>query len=117
MIRKSSTEVRNIFDMDRHELDRYRKSGIISTVEEVGQGQTSYYSEKDLHRLLELKLLHMSGYTLSDFKERYVHKKSEKLDLDGQIYEYKRRIHLLELVNYPDLSYRFEVGACNCPVV
>ena len=20
-------------------------------------------------------------------------------------------------VNYPDLSYRFEVGACNCPVV
>ena len=98
MIRKSSTEVRNIFDMDRHELDRYRKSGIISTVEEVGQGQTSYYSEKDLHRLLELKLLHMSGYTLSDFKERYAHKKSEKLDLDEQIYEYKRRIHLLELV-------------------
>lgn len=21
------------------------------------------------------------------------------------------------LVNYPDLSWRFEVGACNCPVV
>ena len=21
------------------------------------------------------------------------------------------------VVNYPDLSWRFEVGACNCPVV
>ena len=42
MIRKSSTEVKNIFDMDRHELDRYRKSGIISTVEEVAIAINDY---------------------------------------------------------------------------
>ncbi|MDY5704331.1 MAG: hypothetical protein SPK77_05190 [Lachnospiraceae bacterium] len=53
MIRKSSTEVKNIFDMDRHELDRYRKSGIISTVEEVGQGQSKGCISIDLEGLLE----------------------------------------------------------------
>ena len=25
--------------------------------------------------------------------------------------------YLAYIVNYPDLSWRFEVGACNCPVV
>ena len=69
-----------------------------------------------------MKLLKIEAFGLPLFQEKlvmtfYARQRVAEDDKDFLFPLALNFKYYMNCVNYPDLSWRFEVGACNCPVV
>lgn len=94
---KTSSEIQNIFSLSRDDIKRFEKIGVL-TPNKHGKGIASGYSDKDLERLLDAKLLLLSGYRLPDTSIILSENYSSEENIMQQIKKYKRYILILEFL-------------------
>ncbi len=97
MIRKATSEVLDIFCLCRDDIKRLQKEGIL-TPEKKGQGITTYYTDKELNKLLDIKMYLLAGYRISDMETIFTDEYDSETGIAEQIHVYKKRIQMLEFI-------------------
>ncbi len=97
MTKRTSLEIRKIFGFSRDDINRLEKSKVIKP-QKNGQGIASEYSEKDLERLLDVKLYLLGGLRISDMEDLFKNKIDSGRTISEHIHLYKKRIQMLEFI-------------------
>lgn len=98
MINKTSKELRQIFDLNRDDMRYFTETKSILKPKKLGQGQAAKYSETDIERLLDIKILLLSGYKNQDMENIFTGDYVSDEKIAEQIRNYKRRILILEFI-------------------
>lgn len=109
MINKTSKELRQIFDLNRDDMRYFTETKSILKPKKLGQGQAAKYSETDIERLLDIKILLLSGYKNQDMENIFTGDYVSDEKIAEQIRNYKRRILILEFIQKlrSNISYVF----------
>ena len=98
MISKTATELRKILGLDRNTFQRLEdKEGI--TPNKIGQGIATEYSADDISKLIDVKLLLLSGFRVSEMPQLLCEEYYPDNIINEQMRMYKRRIAMLEFVS------------------
>ncbi len=97
MVDKTSTEVQEIFGLERDDLRRLEKAGVLNPVKS-GQGKVSRFGQEDMDRLLDVKIYLLAGYRIVDMGQAFTEGYDSEEMVAEQIHIYKKRIQLLEYI-------------------
>ncbi len=97
MIDKTSSEIQEIFGLDRDDVRRLEKDGVLKP-KKNGQGKASRFGEEDMNRLLDIKIYLLAGYRISDMKKIITEEYDSDEGIAEQIHIYKKRIQMLEFI-------------------
>jgi len=98
MISKTATELRKILGLDRNTFQRLEDKAVI-TPNKIGQGIATEYSADDISKLIDVKLLLLSGFRVSEMPQLLCEEYYPDNIINEQIRMYKRRIAMLEFVS------------------
>lgn len=94
---KTSLEIREIFGLERDDIRRLEKSGVLKPKKD-GQGKASLFGMRDLDRLLDIKMYLLGGFRISDMPGIFTEDYDSDERIGEQIHIYKKRIQMLEFI-------------------
>ena len=108
MIYKTSSEIQEIFGLNRDDVRRLEKDGVLKP-EKNGQGKVSKFGEEDMNRLLDIKIYLMAGYRISDMEKIITEEYDSDEGIAEQIHIYIKRIQMLKFIR----AIRSDIKALN----
>ena len=94
---KTSLEIREIFGLERDDIRRLEKDGVL-TPQKSGQGKASVFGMQDLDKLLDIKMYLLGGFRISDMSGIFTEDYDSDERIGEQIHIYIKRIQMLEFI-------------------
>ena len=94
---KTSSEIQEIFELQRDDIKRLQKAGVLNPVKK-GQGKASLFGDDDMSRILDIKMHMLAGYKVSQMCNFFDEAYDSDEELSKQIHMYKKRILILEYI-------------------